>query len=311
MERFKLFSERNSLDKLNDVYNYELVPERLRIQLTHVFDEHINDLASSQQFWRLVVRNIKKEFGILDLPGQGDRNAVMSFLLGEDDPETIDLIDLVFHLINKSIIDLNETIRNRSGMRQISMDKDREIVYRLKECIKEANYRFKQNNFGYEIIDGQLIKIENQMVHKEVIKPAIQLLFDEGFETASNEFLQAHEHYRKGEYTDAIVDAGRAFESTMKIICDKKNYPYSQKDTANVLINKLVTNNLLPSNLQNHFSHLWNTLSCGLPTIRNANGGHGQGVQSNQVPESLVNFSINLAASNIVFLVKLYKESSN
>ncbi|PFU61802.1 hypothetical protein COK90_11570 [Priestia megaterium] len=309
MERFKLFSERNLLDKSNDVYDYELVPQRLRIQLTHILNEYINDLGFSTQFWRLVVLSIKKEFGILNLPGQGDRDAVMNFLLGEDDPETIDTIDLIFHLINKSIIDLNKTISNRSGMRQLSMDKDREIVYQLKECIQEANYRFKQNSFGYEIIDGQLIKIENQMVHKEVIKPAIQLLFDEGFETASNEFFQAHEHYRKGEYTDAIIDAGRAFESTMKIICDKKQYSYSQKDTASVLINKLVTNNLLPSNLQNHFNHLWNTLSCGLPTIRNANGGHGQGVQENQVPESLVNFSINLAASNIVFLVKLYKES--
>jgi len=309
MERFKLFSERNASDKTNDVYEYELVPKRLRIQLMHIFDEYITDLDFSVHFWSAVVRSIKKEFGVFDLPGRGPRTSVMTFLLEEDDPETIDTIDLIFHLINKSIISLNKS--NPNGFNNYSKDQDRAIAHELNRCIKEANYRFKQNNFGYEIIDGQLIKIENQMIHRETIKPAIQLLFDEGFETASNEFLQAHEHYRKGEYTDAIVDAGRAFESTMKIICDKKNYPYSQKDTANALINKLVTNNLLPSNLQNHFNHLWNTLSCGLPTIRNSNGGHGQGVHENQVPESLVNFSINLAASNIVFLVKLYKESSN
>lgn len=307
MERFKLFSERNTPERTNDVYEYEVVPERLRIQLTHILDEYITDLSFSINFWSSVVHSIKKEFGILHLPGRGDRNAVMTFLLDRDDSEAIDTIDLIFHLITKSIIRLNKS--NPNGLTNSGINHDRAIAYQLNKSIGEANYRFKQNNFGYEIIDGQLIKIENQMIHQETIKPAIQLLFDEGFETASNEFLQAHEHYRKGEYTDAIVDAGRAFESTMKIICDKKNYPYSQKDTASALINKLVTNNLLPSNLQNHFNHLWNTLSCGLPTIRNSNGGHGQGIQSNQVPESLVNFSINLAASNIVFLVKLYKES--
>jgi AbiJ N-terminal domain 4 len=299
MERFKLFSERNTLNETNDVYEYEIAPQRLRIQLSHIFDEYITSLDFSMRFWSLVVHSIKKEFGILELPGRGYKDIVMRFFLGGNDQKAIDTIDLIFYLINQSIDSLTKT-RN---------DENRTIVYQLKKAIEEANYRFKQNNFGYEIIDGQLIRIDNQMVHQEVIKPAIQLLFDEGFDTASNEFLQAHEHYRKGEYSDAIVDAGRAFESTMKIICDKKSYSYSQRDTASSLIHKLVTNNLIPSNLQNHFNHLWNTLSCGLPTIRNANGGHGQGVQETQVPESLVNFSINLAASNIVFLVKLYKES--
>lgn len=52
-------------------------------------------------------------------------------------------------------------------------------------------------------------------------KNALKLLFEEGFEGAEDEIRKAYEKKRKGDNKNAILEAGKAFESTMKIICDK------------------------------------------------------------------------------------------
>lgn len=89
-----------------------------------------------------------------------------------------------------------------------------------KDAIEELNVRFRQAGFGYQFEGGQIVRVDSQLLHSEVVKPALVLLADHRFEGAQDEFLSAHAHYRAGEYEDAIVDANRAFESTMKTICD-------------------------------------------------------------------------------------------
>ena len=49
-------------------------------------------------------------------------------------------------------------------------------------------------------------------------------MFEEGFEGAEDEIRNAYERRRKGDNKNAILEAGKAFESTMKIICDKQGY---------------------------------------------------------------------------------------
>ena len=110
-------------------------------------------------------------------------------------------------------------------------------TYNVKEKWQRAtdriNGKLKENSLGYEIVENQLIRIDNQYIHNEVVKTAIQLLHEHQFHAVSDEFLKAHEHYKQGDYKDAIVNAGKAFESTMKTICSKNGYHYNaQRDTA-------------------------------------------------------------------------------
>jgi hypothetical protein len=65
------------------------------------------------------------------------------------------------------------------------------------------------------------VRADSKYVHTELVKPAISLINTAKLERASEAFLDAHEHYRKGKYADAMSDALRAFESTMKAICDE------------------------------------------------------------------------------------------
>ena len=57
-----------------------------------------------------------------------------------------------------------------------------------------------------------------------------------------------NERRRKGDNKNAILEAGKAFESTMKIICDKQGYAYDKnKDTAQKLITILENNGFYPA----------------------------------------------------------------
>ena len=70
------------------------------------------------------------------------------------------------------------------------------------------------------------------------------------------EFLNAHEHYRRGDYPEAIGEALKAFESTMKAICDNRKWPYPAKATAQGLIKAIIEHGLVPADLLSHFEAL-------------------------------------------------------
>ena len=57
-----------------------------------------------------------------------------------------------------------------------------------------------------------------------------------GMMYAEKEFLKAHKHYRKREFEDTISECYKAFESTLKVICQRKEWSFSKRDTAGKLI---------------------------------------------------------------------------
>lgn len=175
----------------------------------------------------------------------------------------------------------------------------------------ELNNRFKQHNLGYEVANGQLIRIDNQIVHAQYVKPALQLLGDEEFAGAEEEYRNAFEARRAGNNKDAILNAGKCFESVMKTICEKKKYDFDkQRDSAKSLMKILKTNGFFPTYMETHLGGVVTTLESGAPTVRNQVAGHGQGSEITEAPDYLVDYVLGLVAVNTVLLVKLYKESN-
>ena len=142
------------------------------------------------------------------------------------------------------------------------------------------------------------------------MRPALQLLNDsgDGFSGPLEEFLHAHERYRKGAYKDAVVSACKSFESTLKAICTRMSWPFDpHNDTAKSLMEKTFAEGLIPKYLQTEFTSLRSILESGVPTIRNKTSGHGQGAVPSSLPEHFVAFVLHLTASNIVFLIESLK----
>ena len=88
----------------------------------------------------------------------------------------------------------------------------------------ELNLRFKQHSLGYEFTNGEIIPKTNEVIHQQIIKPALKVLTDERFRGAEEEYLLAFEHFKTGNNKDAILNAGKAFESTIKTICKELEY---------------------------------------------------------------------------------------
>lgn len=173
------------------------------------------------------------------------------------------------------------------------------------DAINELNIRFKESGLGYQYESGELIRVDSQFIHSDAVKPTLQLLGkNSSYRGANDEFLSAHEHYRHQRYKECLNDCLKSFESLMKAIHKKHSWPFNNTDTAKKLINSCLINNLVPEYLQNQFSSVRTLLESGIPTIRNKEGGHGQGSEITKAPEYLASYTLHLTASNLLFLAK-------
>jgi hypothetical protein len=136
------------------------------------------------------------------------------------------------------------------------------------------------------------------------------LLHGEDFNGANEEYVAAHDHYRHGRYKECLNDCLKAFESTMKTICIKREWTHRETDTAKPLIDTCFANGLLPAFMKAHIGAIRCALESGIPTIRNKLGGHGQGHIPKEVPAFYATYLLHETATTIVFLVQAYKNLS-
>ncbi len=237
-----------------------------------------------------------REYGVFELPptkNYGSRNYVeelINFILNEPDLErTLDAIELSFRVIDSSTRSYPYLLRQDASER-------------ADEAIGELNGRFKEHVVGFEFSNGQMIRIDSEYAHTEIVKPVLALLSDKQFDGVQQEFLSAHAHYRSGKTKECLNDCLKAFESMMKVICDKHGWVYNQGAGAKNLIQVCLDNNLIPTFWQQHFTSLRSTLESGIPTGRNKLSGHGQGANPSEVPRYVAAYMLHLTASAIVLL---------
>ena len=152
---------------------------------------------------------------------------------------------------------------------------------------------------------NEIIRVDSTYTHSEIVKPTLNLLWNKKFSGANEEYLKAHEHYRHQRNKECLTECLKAFESTMKVICKEKGWPFDEdKDTSKKLIQICFNNNLIPQYIQNQFTSLQNLLESGIPTLRNRRGGHGQGQTPQVVDGSVTRYGLNLTGTNILFLVE-------
>jgi hypothetical protein len=302
---FDLFSKRNKQPK-QDLFTYNQIPHEFCVQVIHIwtdsiggyFESYYHDSSPSNEIWNFIHKQLCKEYGLFELSKMGNNSfeKCQYFIQEENVERKLDIIELTFKYIDV-------VLREWSPYKM----KEANIEQKPDDALFELNQRFREHALGYQYIGRQIVRVDSDYIFNEAIEPAVNLMFEEGFEGASEEFLAAHEHFRKGRYKEAITEALKSFESVMKTICHRKRWEVAENATAKPLINTLLKNNLIPASLQTQFSSLRDTLESGLPTVRNKNSGHGQGEKSIDLPPHLVAYALHLAASNILFLIESYR----
>lgn len=288
-----------------DVYRYDDLPDGLRVQVIHIwrtalgpYKTWLDDDRIPNKNWVWIHDRLCREFGLLTLVRTLDNpfEKCCKFILEESD------IDNVLSLIELSFRFIDMVWRGR-----FHWDKDdADATQDPDDAIEELNDRFKEHGIGYQYVSSQIIRVDSQYLHAEVVRPAISLLQEAEFDGASEEFLKAHEHYRKGRNKEAIAEALKAFESTMKSICTSMDWEVPENATAKPLIDVCFANGLIPKALSSQFNSLRTTLESGLPTVSNRLARHGQGRKRVIVPDYIAAYALHLTATNIVFLVESY-----
>lgn len=299
MAIFDLFSKRQKRlqGDIPDVYVYDEVPHPLRVQLVQIIQDGIGTEEGARNetlLYSEIHKILCREYGVFTLSeNQHSSNweAIASYLLKTDDVEhVIDIVEL-------SLLTIDKEIRKNPWKYETHLTEP-------DAAISETNDRFKEHGVGFEYVSGKIIRIDSQLIHGEVVKPALTLLADPQYAGANDEFLKAHEHYRHGRHKECLVECLKAFESTMKSICDSKGWEYKPRDTAKTLIDICITNGLFPTFMQTHIGNLRSILESGVPTLRNKLGGHGQGANVTQVTESTACFALHVTAANILLFVE-------
>lgn len=311
---FDLYSKRTKRQansNLSDVYQYDSVPNTLRVQVQQILVDAIGPQfrpapyatgaprGHNRDAWEFIHKTLCRELGVHSLDNQQlAMENVIGFVGKADINEFLDTVEMCCtYIINLKIT--SEHNRKNLG---ITQEPD--------SAIDEINYRFREACLGYQIEEGKFIRLDSQFMHQEVVKPAIHILNSEEFSGPRAEFLSAHESFRNGDYEQAIILASNSFESTLKVVCDKNRWVYQQGARATDLLRSVKSNGLWPDYLDGSFDQLIATLSSGLPKVRNNAAAHGQGAEPRSTPPYIAAYALHLAGAKIILIAEAQKNLS-
>lgn len=310
MKTHDIFSKRQKRNRgdVPDVYQYEHIPPELRVQVVYIIEDLWEEASkqyhrysrsytglfrSSEDLYKIIHKILCREYGRFSLVdySDSDREAVVDFFIKTMEvEEAIDVIEVSMDLMER-------LIRNYSLDAQQSMD----------SAIAELNHRFREHGVGYQYKSGKIVRVDSELIHAEVVKPALSLLADPMYAGANDEFKKAHAHYRARRNKECMNECLKAFESCLKVICDKRGWAYKNAAAAKDLVDIVLDEGLIPRFMESPFKGFRSALSGGA-TLRNKWSGHGQGGKIVEVPESMATYALHLTASNILLLARADKE---
>lgn len=301
MPVYDLYSTRDK--RIPDVFTYEEIPLDLRVQIIHILADMIPDVTTQGPRLRplreyvsgRVVAVLRREHCLLILNDGADEGPWEELTYYVIDPKTS----------TKRVLDVLEVaVQVRAAVKAWS-GKDS-----LVEPIEELNLRFRFHGVGYQLVGTKILRMDSNLLHAEAVLPALRLLSDSAYAGPNQEYLQAADYHRAGgiEEKSCLVWCGKAFESTMKVICEKRGWPYERdKAGAKDLVSAILENGLVPKHHTAMLTHLRGLLETAIPTPRNRHGGHGQGAEVTEVSAFVAGYVLHMTAATIVMLIEAEK----
>lgn len=298
-----IFSKRQkrARGEVKDTYQYDVMTKTLRVKLFYAIqdgmgsEDRFRGNLQVRRIYSEIVEILKREYGVKELGGYSIGSAFSEleyFFTNTGDVErALDVLELCCKAIDGEFRSKNHLVATNHS------DK-------IDEVLEEINFRMREHGFGFQYVSGEIVRVDSELIHSEVVKPVLRLLNGPEYAGPQEEYLSAHQHYRHGNNKEALVDCLKAFESTMKAICDKRGWGRDANATASQLIKLLFEKELVPVFWQTQMNALKSSLESAVPTGRNKLAGHGQGSEPTQVPPYLVGYMLHMTAATILFLVE-------
>jgi AbiJ N-terminal domain 4 len=178
MAIFDLYSKRRKAARgeVPDVYTYDQIPSGLRVQIVHIWGDAIGNPGLVEysehvkSAYQQMVEVLRREYQVFKLSNETyDPNNFkyaynelsQSFLQEKNTERVLDVIELSARVIDRYTRSFDHLCRQNAD--QIA-----------DAAIKELNARFLEHGIGYEYSDGQIIRVDNQLTHAEIVKPVLQ-----------------------------------------------------------------------------------------------------------------------------------------
>lgn len=166
------------------------------------------------------------------------------------------------------------------------------------------NEIMEESNCGWRMAEGKVFPVDSVYIEEEILRRSHQLLHEQKFHGALEEFNKARTDLVNGDNVGAIQNANLAVESTVKGVLGVERAKPGQ------LYRMLSEAGQIPEYFQGFVKDFESNILRSVAIIRNEEkgAGHGQGPDIHQVPKSLAELAVNLAGVLINFLIKQHLE---
>lgn len=317
--KFSLFSERQAISR--GEYPPKPVkkafPDQLRRNIATIFTETFgmyydgelgigHDPVITTNLWiefdRVMRRESEEYANFVEVMRNYKANRrITAFAMSASDTALLNLLDLGIAVIVQMAEPLQREHSDNLSQWNVRLS--------TADALAELDSRLRGAGTVYRIVDDALIISTDDVTHELALVPALQCLTDPGFAGAATEFHQALVAHRQGHHDQVLVKANHAFESTMKIIAKKMNWPYEETATAKKMLDVMFGNGLLPTMRESAMKSLATLLEGDVPTMRNKtpSAGHGRGDRTAEIPESFATYVLTVTAANVRLLVESYR----
>jgi len=265
-------------------------PLSVRIRILNVFNDYNESWQeTTNEGWvyntsklQIIENQLKAELGLKELlafpekgTGQAAPGNFESFVLrGNYPPLLLDAIELFY---------LNQLEPDKIGSFQ-----------------KNINAIFEENNLSWRMAEGKIFPIDSAYIEEDILRKTQHLLSEVKFHGALEEFEKARTDLANGDCKNAIDNANRAVESTMKGVLK------IEKAKPGELIRKLIDSGIVPEYFSGFLKCFEEHILRCTAKIRNEElgVGHGQGVKINKIPLPLAELAVHLSGVLIIFLIK-------
>ena len=177
------------------------------------------------------------------------------------------------------------------------------------EYLSALNAFFEEYDLPWRMLDGKMIKIDAQQFECDLKAKALAQMHElkdaePKFQSAYTELTAAIDALEKGDYQATISNAGKSYESILKVILS------ADRGNADKLTNEYMNQFLtVPDTMK--AEGFREKVMMSLPYVRNNSGAdHGAGAQEVVISKPMAKLAVNLAAALDTYLIEEFTENN-
>ena len=165
---------------------------------------------------------------------------------------------------------------------------------------RELNEILRDEGFPWRFSDGCAFLLDSNFLQQEVVRPALEIMVNEPFAGAKDEFTEALKDLTAGDTKGAIHNSCKSLESALKATLGLET------GTASTLLRAFCEQGYLDDLPDSVQSGVVESVLMSLPFLRNKLGGHGQGESVVEAPKDCAQLAVNIAAAFNRFVIGRY-----